>query len=63
MYENLRELSNKLTKRVYLLNTGEIVIAEDEEAPTGVVAYTWYRTRSKNTNKWTIQLVENNNGN
>jgi hypothetical protein len=26
MYENLRELSNSLTARVYLLNTGEIVI-------------------------------------
>jgi hypothetical protein len=58
MYENLRELSNSLNTRVYLLNTGQVVTASDnEETPIGVVAYTWYQTRSKKPNKWSIQLV------
>jgi hypothetical protein len=67
MYENLRELSNSLTARVYLLKTGEIVITrteEEQENLTGIVAYTWYQTRSKKANKWSIQLVsQGTNGN
>jgi hypothetical protein len=56
-----REISNKITDRVYVVKTGqsfEFIEANslpEETTPAGVAAYTWYQVRSRQVNKWSIQ--------
>lgn len=63
-YSEARRLSNLNQDRFYITATegGFNFIASrtlaEETTPDGVIAYTWYRTRSKDSNKWTIQKVK-----